>query len=77
MPLIELLILKLALAGIIQNANEIAHEQDSSRKQRELKSQLSQLMIDYESGAIDQDTYNKREFEIMSKLGGISKQYDV
>ena len=77
MPLIELLILKLALAGIIKNANEIAHEQDSSRKQRELKSQLSQLMIDYESGAIDQDTYNKREFEIMSKLGGISKQYDV
>ena len=77
MALIELLILKLALAGIIKNANEIAHEQDSSRKQRELKSQLSQLMIDYESGAIDQDTYNKREFEIMSKLGGISKQYDV
>jgi hypothetical protein len=77
MVLIELLILKLALAGIVQDASEIAHEQDSSRKQRDLKSQLSQLMMDYERGAIDQDTYNKREFDILSKLGGITKQYDV
>jgi hypothetical protein len=77
MVLIEYFVLKLALDGIVQNAKEIEYKQNLRQKERDLKSQLSQLVIDYDKGAIDQDTYNKRESEILSNLSKMPKQYEV
>jgi hypothetical protein len=68
MVLIELLLLKLTLAGILQHGKEVVYEHNLHEKRRYLKSQLSQLMIDYETGVIDQDTYNKRESKVLSEL---------
>ena len=77
MVLIEFFILKLTLDSILQNAREIEQKQNLRQKERDLKSQLSQLVIDYNSGAIDHDTYNKREYEILSNLSKMPKQYNV
>jgi hypothetical protein len=77
MVLIELFILKLALEGISQDINEEARTQELHRKERQFKSQLSQLEIDYTTGVIDKETYDKRESDIMSELGKMSKQLNV
>lgn len=77
MVLIELLVLKLALDGILQDAKQTVYKQNLHKKERDLKSQLSELMIDYERGVIDYDTYNKKEKEVLSKLGEITKQYNI
>ncbi len=77
MVLIEYFVLKLALDGIVQNAKEIEYKQNLRQKERDLKSQLSQLVIDYDKGAIDQYTYNKRESEILSNLSKMPKQYEL
>ena len=77
MVLIELFILKLALDGISQNINEEARTQELRQKERHFKSQLSQLAIDYTTGAIDKETYDKRESDIMSKINKMSKQFNV
>jgi hypothetical protein len=77
MVLIELFILKLALQGISQNINESAHEQELRQKEQHIKSQLSQLVIDYKTGAIDKDTYDKRESDILSKLGKTTRRYNI
>jgi hypothetical protein len=77
MVLIELFVLKLALDGILQNAKEIEQKNNLRQMERDLKSQLSQLVIDYHKGIIDQNTYNKKEYEILSNLSKIPKQYNV
>lgn len=77
MVLIELFVLKMAFSGILQNAKEMEYKQKLRQKERDLKSQLSQLVIDYNKGIIDQDVYNQRENEILSNLSKIPKQYNV
>ena len=77
MVLIELFILKLALEGISQNAIEEAHKQELRQRERSFKSQLSQLAIDYTTGTIDKETYEKRESDIKSELGKMSKRLNV
>ena len=77
MVLIELFILKLALEGISQDINEEARTQELHQKERHFKSQLSQLEIDYTTGVIDKETYDKRESDIMSELGKMSNQLNV
>ena len=68
MVLIELLVLKMALDGIVQHSKEEIHEHELQERRRYVKSQLAQLMIDYETGIIDQDTFNEREAKILSNL---------
>ena len=77
MVLIELFILKLALEGISQEVNEEARMQELRQKERHFKSQLSQLAIDYTTGTIDKETYDKRESDIKSELDKMSKQFHV
>lgn len=77
MVLIELFILKLALDGISQEINEEARMREFRQKERHFKSQLSQLTIDYTTGAIDKETYDKRGSDIKSELGKMSKQLKV
>ena len=77
MVLIELFILKLALEGISKELNEEAQMQELRQKERHFKSQLSQLAIDYTTGAIDKETYDKRQSDIMSQLNKMSKQLNV
>jgi len=68
MVLIEFLVLKLALDGIVQQSKEELQESRLHERRRYLKSQLSQLIVDYETGIIDKDTFEKRESEILSNL---------
>jgi hypothetical protein len=77
MVLIELFILKLALEGISQEVNEEARMQELRQKERHFKSPLSQLAIDYTTGAIDKETYDKRESDIKSELDKMSKRLNV
>jgi lambda family phage tail tape measure protein len=77
MVLIELFILKLALEGISQEINEEARMRELRQKERHFKSQLSQLAIDYTTGTIDKETYDKRESDIKSELDKMSKQLHV
>jgi lambda family phage tail tape measure protein len=77
MVLIELFILKLALEGISQEINEEARMREVRQKERHFKSQLSQLAIDYTTGTIDKETYDKRESDIKSELDKMSKQLHV
>ena len=77
MVLIELFILKLALEGISQDINEEARTQEIHQKERHFKSRLSQLEIDYTTGVIDKETYDKRESDIMSELGKMSNRLNV
>ena len=68
MVLIELLVLKLTLDAILQHGKEVVYEHNLHEKRRYFKSRLSQLMIDYETGVIDQDTYNEKESKVLSEL---------
>jgi hypothetical protein len=77
MVLIEAFILKLTLDSMLQHCNDLNREQDLLQKKRQLKSQLSQLMIDYETGNIDQDTYRTKELQILSELDPLRQQYDT
>jgi hypothetical protein len=69
MVLIELFILKLALEGVTQEINE-------ETRMRELR-QRERLAIDYTTGTIDKETYNKREADIKSELGKMSKRLNI
>jgi hypothetical protein len=51
--------------------------QELRQKERHFKSQLSQLAIDYTTGAIDKETYDKRESDIKSELDKMSKRLNV
>ena len=77
MVLIELFILNLALQGISKELSEEAHMRELRQKERHFKSQLSQLAIDYTTGAIDKETYDKRQSDIMSQLNKMSKRLNV
>ena len=76
MVLLEALILKLTLEGVLQHGKEVALEHNLQERRKYLKSQLSQLLIDYETGAIDQETYRERESKVLSKkLGFVTLIY--
>ena len=77
MVLIELFILNLALQGISKELSEEAHMRELRQKERHFKSQLSQLAIDYTTGTIDKETYEKRESDIKTELGKMSKRLNV
>jgi hypothetical protein len=77
MVLLELLVLKLTLAGILQHGKEVVYEHNLHEKRRYIKSQLSQIMIDYKTGVIDQDTYKEREYKVLSELSEMTGKYDV
>jgi hypothetical protein len=77
MVLIELFILKLALEGVTQEINEETRMRELRQRERHFKSQLSQLAIDYTTGTIDKETYNKREADIKSELGKMSKRLNI
>jgi hypothetical protein len=77
MVLIEAIILKLAFDGISKELKEEALMRELRQKERHFKSQLTQLAIDYMTGAIDKETYDKRESDIMSLLNKMSKQLNV
>lgn len=66
--IIEYLILKLTLEGILSECNRLALEQESRAQRNWLNSRLIQLKTEYEKGIIDNDTYSKREREILSEL---------
>ena len=67
------LILRMTFAGILQEANRMAVEQDLAEKTRELKSELLQLSSEYEKGAISVDTFSKEEARILQSLSKLSQ----
>ena len=67
------LILRMTFAGILQEANRMAAEQDLAEKTRELKSELLQLSREYEQGAISVDTFSKEQARILQSLSKLSQ----
>lgn len=52
----------------MSECNRLALEQESRAQRNWLNSRLIQLKTEYEKGIIDNDTYSKREREILSEL---------
>ncbi len=71
--LLTYLILKLTLESILNECNRLAAEQESKENIRWLKSRLLKLRIEYEKGAIDEETLNKEQTGILKDLRGISR----
>ena len=68
--IITALILKLTLGSILNECNRIAAEQQSKDQIRQLKSKLLNLRLEYEKGAIDEETFNKMQVDILKDLRG-------
>lgn len=70
--LITFLILKLTFQSILNECNKLALEQQSKEEIRQLKSRLLKIRLEYETGLIDETTYNTKQNEILHELKGIS-----
>jgi hypothetical protein len=72
--LIEYLILKLTLEAIVGECNRMLVEQESHAYKSWISSRLIQLKTEFEKGAIDYDTYVRKELEILSELDRLPAQ---
>lgn len=70
--LITFLILKLTFQSILNECNKLALEQQSKEEIRQLKSRLLKIRLEYETGRIDEATYNTKQNKILHELKGIS-----
>jgi hypothetical protein len=68
--IITYLILKLTLQSILNECNRLAGEQQSKEQIIWLKSRLLNLRLEYERGAISDETYNNMQAEILKNLRG-------
>jgi hypothetical protein len=71
---ITYLIVKLTLDSILKECNRIATEHISQEHIRLIKSRLMQLNLEYQRGAIDEETYHKNESIILKDLNNILEQ---
>lgn len=69
--ILEFLILKITLEGVLKHCNQIAQEKIINDQMRWLKTRLVQLRADYENGLISEQTYKKNEDEIITALQNI------
>ncbi len=70
--LITFLILKLTFESILNECNRLASEQQSKEEIKYLKSRLLKIRLEYETGLIDEVTYNVKQNEILHDLKVIS-----
>jgi hypothetical protein len=70
--LITFLILKLTFQSILNECNKLAAEQQSKEEIRYLKSRLLKIRLEYETGLIDEATYDAKQNEILRELKAIS-----
>ena len=68
---ITYLIVKLTLDSILKECNRIAAEHISQENKRFIKSRLMELNLEYQRGVIDEETYHKKETEILKDLSNI------
>lgn len=68
--IITYLILKLTLQSVVNECNRLAGEQQSKEQIMWLKSRLLKLRLEYERGAINEETYNNMQAEILNDLRG-------
>ena len=71
---ITYLIVKLTLDSILKECNRIAVEHISQEHKRFIKSRLMELNLEYQRGVIDEETYHKKETEILKDLSNILEQ---
>jgi len=64
----------LTLDSILKECNRIATEHISQEHIRFIKSRLMQLNLEYQRGAIDEETYHKNEAKILKDLNNILEQ---
>lgn len=72
--IIELLTLKITMDAILQHLNILAQEQELRERSRMLKTQMLQLITDFEMGLIDQQTYSAKEAEVMAELNNLTQE---
>jgi hypothetical protein len=69
--------LKLTFEAILNECNRLALEQESRAQRNWLSSRLIRLKTEYEKGVIDDDTYSRREAEILNELDKLSMQDNI
>ena len=67
----------MTLDSILKECNRIAAEHVSQEHIRFVKSKLMQLNLEYQGGVIDEETYHKKEAEILKDLNNILEQKKV
>jgi hypothetical protein len=67
------LLLKLAFAGVAQETNRLALEQEIREKERLLKSRLIKLQTERDSGSISDETFLARERQLLQSLNALLK----
>jgi len=60
--------LKLTFESILNECNRLAQERQALEQARWLKSRLVKIMVDYQNGVINEETYHKNELEILDEL---------
>jgi hypothetical protein len=66
--IIELLILRLAVDGVMAKYDQDMQRQRAERKLRQLKMQLASMLNQYQTGAITADQYMKIESDILTAI---------
>ena len=60
--------MKLTFESILNECNRLAQEGQALEQATWLKSRLVKIRVDYENGVIDEETYHKKESEILDEL---------
>lgn len=71
------MVLKLSFAGILKECNRLILEQQMRERNMQLKASLARLEINYHKGAIDTETYVKKQSEILQELDNMSVPKDT
>jgi hypothetical protein len=66
------LVLKIALQAVLQECNRLAALAEASDLASSIKARIASLEIEFASGAIDSETYERRASEILDELNLVS-----
>jgi hypothetical protein len=62
------IVMKIALQAVLDECNKMASEAENLALASSLKGRIAALEIEFNSGAIDAETYEKRAAEILEEL---------
>lgn len=71
--IIEFLIIKVTLEGVLKHCNKILQETEKNESMRLLKFKLMELQLEHETGNLDAETFKKMETEIVNQIIALSQ----
>ena len=69
--------MKLALEGVLKECNRMASEYELQNQKQLLKSKLLRLEMDFQSGIIDNKTYQNLQSQILKNIKDIGKVTNI